>query len=72
MTDASSIAEGAVLQQFIDDHWCPIAFFSTKLKPAETRYSAFDRELLAIYLAIKQFRHFVEGRKFEVITDHNL
>ena len=70
MTDASSVAVGGVLQQFIDDHWCPIAFFSTKLKPAETRYSAFDRELLAIYLAIKQFRHFVEGRKFHVITDH--
>ena len=26
MTDASSVAVGAVLQQFIDDHWCPIAF----------------------------------------------
>ena len=70
MTDASSIAVGAVLQQSIDDHWCPIAFFSTKLKPAETRYSTFVRELLAIYLAIKHFRHFVEGRKFHVITDH--
>ena len=31
MTDASSVAVGAVLQQFIDDHWCPIAFFSTNL-----------------------------------------
>ena len=36
MTDASNVAVGAVLQQFIDNHWCPIAFFSTKLKPAET------------------------------------
>ena len=70
MTDASDVAVGAVLQQFIIDQWCPIAFFSTKLKPAETRYSAFDRELLAIYLAIKHFRHFVEGRQFHVITDH--
>ena len=61
MTDASNVAVGAVLQQFIDNHWCPIAFFSTKLKPAETRYSAFDRELLAVYLAVKHFRHFVEG-----------
>ena len=36
MTDASNIAVGAILQQSIDDHWCPIAFFSTKPKPAET------------------------------------
>ena len=48
----------------------PYRLFSTKIKPAETRYSAFDQELLAIYLANKQFRHFVKGRKFYVITDH--
>ena len=70
MTDASNVAIGAVLQQFIDEQWCPIAFFSTKLRPAETRYSTFDRELLAIYLSIKHFRHFVEGRNFHVVTDH--
>ena len=70
MTDASNVAVGAVLQQFIEDQWCPIAFFSTKLKPAETRYSTFDRELLAIYLAIRHFRHFLKGRTFHVVTDH--
>ena len=70
MTDASNVAVGAVLQQFIEDQWCPIAFFSTKLKPAETRYSAFDRELLAIYLAIRHFRHFLEGHTFHVVNDH--
>ena len=47
-----------------------IAFFSKKLHPAETRYSAFDRELLAVYLAIKHFRYFLEGRQFHVLTDH--
>ena len=40
------------------------------LKPAETRYSTYDRELLAIYLAIKHFRYFLEGRNFHVLTDH--
>lgn len=70
MTDASDIAVGAVLQQFVQDEWCPIAYFSKKLKPAETRYSTFDRELLAIYLAIKHFRHILEGRQFFVLTDH--
>ena len=70
VTDASETALGAVLQQLINGIWSPISYFSKKLKPAETRYSTFDRELLAIYLAIKHFRHFVEGRDFHVLTDH--
>lgn len=34
------------------------------------KYSTFDRELLAIYLSIKHFRYFVEGRQFTIFTDH--
>ena len=55
MTDASNTAVGAVLQQMIDNTWRPIAFFCKTRKPQETRYSTFDRELLAVYLAIKHF-----------------
>lgn len=69
-TDASEIAVGSVLQQKINDNWEPLAFFSKKLEPAETRYSAFDRELLAIYLSVKHFRYYVEGRSFNIYTDH--
>ena len=50
--------------------WQPLSFFSKKLNPAETRYSAFDRELLAVYATIKHFRHILEGRHFFVNTDH--
>ena len=70
MTDASNNAVGAVLQQEVDNAWRPIAFFSKTLKPRETRYSTFDRELLAVYLAIKHFQYFIEGRQFHVLTDH--
>ena len=70
MTDASDMAVGAVLQQYANGTWHPISFFSRKMTPAETRYSTFDRELLAVYLAIKHFRHFLEGRQFHVLTDH--
>ena len=56
--------------QNINDTWQPISF-SRKMIPAEPRYSTFDRELLAVYLAIKHFRHFLEGRQFHVLTDHN-
>jgi len=34
------------------------------------KYSAFDRELLAVVLAIKHFRWAVEGQQFTVLTDH--
>ena len=61
ITEASDVAVGAVLQQRIGESWSPIAYFSRKLKPSEIRYSTFDRELLAVYLAIKHFHHFVEG-----------
>ena len=59
MTDASSVTVGAVLQQFIGGELCPIAYYSRKLKPTETWYNAFDRELLAVYVALKHFRHFM-------------
>lgn len=69
--DASDIAVGAVLEQRVHGKtWQPIAFFSRQLRPPEQKYSAFDRELLALYLAIRHFRHFVEGRSFVAFTDH--
>ena len=70
MTDKSHTAVGAVLQQHIDNSWQPISYFSRKLKPAETQYSTFHWELLAVYLSIKYFRHFVEARLFHVSTDN--
>ena len=70
MMDASDTAVGAVLQQYVDGTRRPISFFSRKMTPAETHYSTFDRELLAVYLAIKHFRHFLKGRRFHVLTDH--
>ncbi|BHF84234.1 hypothetical protein SprV_0902738500 [Sparganum proliferum] len=70
MVDASTVAVGAVVQQHLAGSTQPLAFFSKKLLPAETRYSTFGRELLAIYLAVKHFRHFLEGRDFTVFTDH--
>ena len=69
--DASGSAVGAVLEQNSDgSDWKPAAFFSRKLRPAEQNYSAFDRERLATYLAIRHFRYFLEGRSFTLFTDH--
>lgn len=70
MVDASDFALGATLQQREEGSWKPLAFHTKALSPAQRNYSAYDRELLAIYAAVKQFRHAVEGRKFTVYTDH--
>ena len=69
-TDASDVAVGAVLQQKQGAIWTPLAFYSQRLHPAETRYSAFGRELLAVYRAVRHFRHMLEGRPFKIFTDH--
>lgn len=70
VSDASDKAIGAVLQQFKEGEWEPLAFFSRKLSPSQTKYSPYDRELLAIYEAIKHFRHMLEARHFIIYTDH--
>ena len=69
-TDASAKAIGSVLQQYHKGIWQPLGYFSKKLSVAEVKYSALDRELLAIYLSVKHFRYFIEGRNFTVYTDH--
>lgn len=69
-TDASDTAVGAVLHQIIDDQFQPLGFFSLKLTPPQQKYSTYDRELLAIYLGIRHFRCMLEGRVFDVLTDH--
>nr|VZI23835.1 unnamed protein product [Spirometra erinaceieuropaei] len=70
MVDASTVTVGAILLQHLTGSTQPLAFISKKLLPAETRYSTFGRELLAIYLTVKHFRHFLEGRDFTIFTDH--
>lgn len=69
-TDASDKSVGSVLQQYHKGVWQPLGFFSKKLTQAESKYSALDRELLAMYLSVKHFRYFIEGRDFIIYTDH--
>ena len=59
--DASDITVGGVLEQKINGKWYPLAFFSKQLSSVERKYSAFDRELLALHISIKHFRYFLEG-----------
>ncbi len=69
-TDASQHHVTAVLLQY-DDEGLPraVGYFSKKLKQAEVRYSATDREALVITLACRQFHHYLWGTRFIIRTD---
>lgn len=71
-TDASNFSIGTVLSQIGSDNLDhPIGFASRSLNPAESQYSCFDREFLAIVWAVTtQWRPFIQGRNFTVFTDH--
>ena len=58
-TDASHIQLGSVIMQ--NNH--PIAFYSRKLNPAQTRYTTTERELLAIVETLKEFRNILLGQQ---------
>ena len=65
-TDASKTQLGAIISQ----EGKPIAFYSRKLNPAQTRYTTTERELLSIVETFKEFRNILFGQKISVNTDH--
>ncbi|KAL0168471.1 hypothetical protein M9458_036693, partial [Cirrhinus mrigala] len=72
--DALTSGVGAVLsqQQGNPPQLHPCAFFSRKLSPAEQNYDIGNGELLAIKLALEEWRHWLEGARhpFVVYVDH--
>ena len=69
-TDASDYAIGATLSQDHGNGLQPIAFLSKKFLPAESNYVVHDKEMLAIICALKEWRHYLHGVKFTIITDN--
>ena len=70
VTDSSQYAVGAALHQMIDDKPSPVRFFSKKLSEPQRKYSTYDRELLAAYLAVIHFKDQLEGRRITLCTNH--
>ncbi|KAI2644730.1 Transposon Tf2-6 polyprotein [Labeo rohita] len=72
--DASSTGVGAMLlqSQGQPSKTYPCAFYSHKLSPAEKNYDVGNRELLAIKLALEEWRHWLERARhpFVILTDH--
>ena len=69
-TDASGTAIGAVLSQIQNGHERVISYASRCLSKAETRYCVTRRELLAVVVFVKHFKHYLSGKKFVLRTDH--
>ena len=72
-SDASKVATGAVLTQLdLNGDRHPVAFLSQTFTDTERRYEIYDRELLGIIRALKEWRHYLQGlgHTTTVFSDH--
>ena len=72
-TDASLFTVGAILeQQDENSDWRPCAYFSHGLNAAEPNYAIYNCELLAIILALKEWKAYLLNSEhdIELFTDH--
>ncbi len=70
--DASEGAVSAVLSQQQNGVWQPVTFMSKSLSATERNYEIYDKELLAIMLALSEWCHYLMGaaKDVEIWTDH--
>ncbi|CAA0828550.1 Uncharacterized mitochondrial protein AtMg00860 [Striga hermonthica] len=64
-TDASGVGVGAVLMQ----KGRPIAYMSKALCARNQCLSIYEKEFLAVLMAIQRWRHYLQGHKFIIKTD---
>lgn len=65
-TDASDLGIGAVLMQLGQ----PIAFLSKALGPVHQRLSIYEKEFLALIMAVEKWRPYLQRQEFIIKTDH--
>ena len=70
-TDASDCGLGAVLaQKDSQGNEHVVAYASRTLSDREKHYSAMEKEALAIVFATQNFRVYLLGKPFQLITDN--
>ena len=71
ITDVSPVGITAILlQQSSDSSYRILAYWSHTLTPTEQNYSQLERECLAIVHACENFRVYILGGYFKIMTDH--
>lgn len=69
-TVASDCLVVTTFQQHVDG-WCkPLSSHSKRYQAANSRCSTHDKVLLAVYLALRHFRHTLDDHPFMMFTDH--
>ena len=68
--DASSFGLGAVLLQFKEREWKPVAYASRSMTDTERRYAQIEKEALGVTWACEKFNHYLLGQEFEIESDH--
>jgi hypothetical protein len=65
-TDACDYGLGAVLSE----EGKPVAYFSKSLSSKHLGLSIYEKEYLAILMAVEKWRHYLEQEQFIIQTDH--
>ena len=68
-TDASDFAVAGVLLQEVNSCWCPVAYASRSLSPAERNYTASERETVAVIYALQTWRMYL-FKHFDLFIDN--
>ena len=68
--DASKFAVGGTIEQFVNNCWQPLGFWSRKLKENQVKWTCFRRELYAIQQGLRYFLDEVKGRHIVIFSDH--
>ena len=69
-TDACNASVGSILTEEVDGEERVIAYDSKVLSRQQRRWPTYDKELWAVVHAVRRFRQYTTGFRFQVITDH--